>query len=233
MKLCVIPARGGSQRIPRKNIRHFAGRPMLAWPVAAALQSGLFDRVMVSTDDAEIARVARDCGAEVPFLRPTQLADAHTGTNAVVKQAIEWHLAQGQSVSHTCCLYATAPLVRSDDLRAAYALLTASDKAFVFSVTRYAFPIQRALRLNLRGEVEAMHPEHRTTRSQDLEPAWHDAGQFYWGTAQAFLDEVVTFSAASLGYPLPTHRVQDIDTEEDWRRAELLFEILRREGELS
>lgn len=233
MKLCVIPARGGSKRIPRKNIRPFHRRPIIAWSIAAALESGLFDRVMVSTDDDEIAAVARAHGAEIPFLRPRDLADDHTGTNAVVKQAIRWHAAQGVTVAHACCLYATAPFIQARYLREGHDLLLSSGKAFVFSVTSFPFPIQRALRLNERGEVEAMYPQHRATRSQDLEPAWHDAGQFYWGRADAFLNDEILFSPASLGVILPRHRVQDIDTEEDWLRAELMFEALQAHAEVA
>lgn len=223
MKLCVIPARGGSKRIPRKNIRMFAGKPILAYSIDAALTTGLFDRVMVSTDDPEIGEISRSFGAEVPFLRPRDLADDHTGTNAVVKQAIEWHSAQGMAVTHACCLYATAPFVQAGHLVAAHQRLVETGKSFVFSVTSYPFPIQRALRINGQGEVEAMYPEFRSTRSQDLEPAWHDAGQFYWGRAEAFLGEVPLFSSASLPLVLPPHLVQDIDTEEDWERAELMY----------
>jgi len=223
MKLCVIPARGGSKRIPRKNVRLFAGRPMLAWSVEAALASGLFDRVMVSTDDDEIAQVAQRSGAEIPFLRPRELADDFTGTQAVTRQAILWHWQQGLDVQWACCLYATAPFVCAEDLCAAYEKLQASQKSFVFSVSSYAFPIQRALRLTAEGEIEAFYPEQRHTRSQDLEPAWHDAGQFYWGRASAFVDEIPLFSHASLPLILPRHQVQDIDTEEDWQRAELMF----------
>jgi pseudaminic acid cytidylyltransferase len=233
MKLCVIPARGGSKRIPRKNIRLFAGRPILAWSLRAALETGLFDRVMVSTDDEDIAAVALAHGAEVPFLRPRELADDHTGTHAVVKQAIQWHQRQGMSVEVACCVYATAPFVQPRFLREGYERLMASDKAFVFSVTSYAFPIQRALRLNALGEVEALHPEYRNTRSQDLEPAYHDAGQFYWGRAEAFLNDAVLFSPASLAVILPRHLVQDIDTEEDWRRAELMFQVLQATSEIT
>lgn len=230
MKLAVIPARGGSKRIPRKNIRGFCGKPILAYSIAAARESGLFDRVMVSTDDMEIAEVARAHGAEIPFLRPAELADDFTGTNAVVKQAIAWHLEQGFAVKHACCLYATAPFVTAEDLRAAYQGLAESGKAYVFSVARYPYPIQRALRLLPEGGVEMFEPQHRSTRSQDLEPAYHDAGQFYWGTAQAFLDDLPTFAPHSLAYVLPAYRVQDIDTEEDWRRAEWLYRALQEES---
>lgn len=230
MKLCVIPARGGSKRIPRKNIRAFCGRPILAYSIAAARESGLFDRVMVSTDDAEIAEVAREHGAEIPFLRPAELADDFTGTNAVVRQAITWHMEHRFAVSHACCLYATAPFVTAEDLRAAFEMLAGGDRAFVFSVARYAYPIQRALRLLPEGGVDMFQPGHRFTRSQDLEPAYHDAGQFYWGKARAFLDELPLFAPHSLAYVLPTHRVQDIDTEEDWYRAERLFRAWQSEA---
>ena len=232
MRLCVIPARGGSKRIPRKNLRPFAGKPIMAWSIEAALACGLFDRVMVSTDDTEIAHVARAHGAEIPFMRPSELADDHTGTNAVVKQAIQWHQDQGQIVEVACCLYATAPFVQASALQEGHQKLMNSDKAFVFSVTRYDYPVQRALRLTEAGEVEALYPAYRQTRSQDLEPAYHDAGQFYWGRAQAFMEDAVLFSNVSLPVILPSHLVQDIDTEEDWRRAELMFMALRSMGEL-
>lgn len=232
MKLCVIPARGGSKRIPRKNIRPFAGQPIIAWSIEAARACGLFDRVMVSTDDAEIAEVAARFGAEVPFMRPPALADDHTGTNAVVKQALQWHRDQGQAVDVACCLYATAPFTQVRYLRQGHEMLMASGKAFVFSVSRYDFPVQRALRLNAAGEVEALYPAYRQTRSQDLEPAYHDAGQFYWGRAEAFLEGAILFSSVSLPVILPSRLVQDIDTEEDWRRAELMFAALQASGEI-
>jgi pseudaminic acid cytidylyltransferase len=231
MKLCVIPARGGSKRIPRKNIRPFCGKPIMAWSIEAALESGLFDRVMVSTDDTEIADLAKNYGAETPFLRPPDLADDHTGTQAVVKQAIEWHRALNFAVEVACCLYATAPFTRAKDLRAAHDQLLTSDKAYVFSLTHYPYPVQRALTLNAVGEVAALYPEFRQARSQDLPPAYHDAGQFYWGRAQAFVEDIPVFSAASLGYVLPPHRVQDIDTEADWVRAELMFSALQHMAE--
>ncbi len=228
MKLCVIPARGGSKRIPRKNIRPFCGKPILAYSIEAALETGLFDRVMVSTDDKEIAEVAQAHGAEIPFLRPRELADDHTGTNAVARQAIEWHQRQGYAVDHACCLYATAPFVRAADLMAAYAQLCESGKSFVFSVAKARFSVQRALRMTDGGEVEAMYPEFYASRSQDMEPAYHDAGQFYWGTAAAFLEDRMLYSRLARGYVLPHYRVQDIDDEEDWMHAEMMFEVLEK-----
>ena len=230
MRLAVIPARGGSKRIPRKNIRDFAGRPIIAWVIEAAQKSGVCDRVIVSTDDAEIAAVATQYGAEVPFLRPADLADDFTGTNAVVKHAIGWFIARGEPVAHACCLYATAPLVQAGYLEQGYRLLAASDAAFALAVTSFPFPIQRALRITATGRIDPFHPEHRFTRSQDLEPAYHDAGQFLWGSAKAFLDELTTYSPLTLPVLLPRHLVQDIDSEEDWQRAELLARLLREEG---
>ncbi len=231
MRLAVIPARGGSKRIPRKNVRPFAGKPIVAYSIEAARASALFDRVIVSTDDEEIARVARDCGAETPFVRPRELSDDHTGTNAVVRHAISWCGEHGALPQHVCCIYATAPFVQPRYLREGYERLVASGKSFAFSVTSFAFPIQRALRIGADGCVQPICPENIARRSQDLEETYHDAGQFYWGTAQAFLDDVVLYSAASVPVILPRHLVQDIDTEEDWVRAELMFRALQAQQE--
>ena len=226
MKIAVIPARGGSKRIPRKNIRMFCGRPIIAFSISAAKESQLFDQIVVSTDDEEIASVARDCGATTPFIRPNEISDDFTGTNAVVKHAINWFAGQGHDVAYACCIYATAPLIQARFIRDGYDILVGSDAAFAFSVTSYAFPIQRALRLTPDGRVDAMYPEHRMTRSQDLEPAYHDAAQFYWGTARAFLEDAPLFSSRSAGVVLPRFLVQDIDTVEDWEQAELMYRIV-------
>ena len=226
MKLAVIPARGGSKRIPRKNIRDFCGKPIIAYSIKAALESDLFDQVIVSTDDDEIAALAREFGAEAPFVRPTEIADDHTGTNAVVKHAIQWYQEQSQSISLACCIYATAPFVRPEYLREGHDKLIDSDKSFAFSVTSFPFPIQRAMRINGKGEVEAIWPENINVRSQDLEETYHDAGQFYWGRPEAFLYDEVILSNISIPIILPRYLVQDIDTNEDWRRAELMFEAL-------
>lgn len=226
MKLAVIPARGGSKRIPRKNIKTFGGQPMIAWSIQAALQSGCFDRVIVSTDDGEIAQVARAHGAEAPFVRPPELSDDHTGTIPVVAHAIQWHNAQGQPATDVCCLYATAPFVRATDLQNGLHTLHTAQADYAFSVTSYAFPIQRAIRLTPDQRVAMFYPEHFNTRSQDLPEAWHDAGQFYWGRATAWLAQTPLFSQAAAPVPLPRHRVQDIDTPEDWERAEWMFKAL-------
>ena len=179
MKLAVIPARGGSKRIPRKNIREFCGRPIIGYSIDAALAAGLFDHVAVSTDDEEIAAVAEKLGAKTPFRRPAELADDHTGTQAVVKHAVDWYQREGQPPSVVCCIYATAPFLQARLIIEGHDVLIRSAKDYTFSVTSFAFPIQRALRMTDGGEVQAMWPEHSGTRSQDLEHAYHHAGQFY------------------------------------------------------
>ena len=232
MRLAVIPARGGSKRIPRKNIKPFCGKPIIAWSIEAAHQSGCFDEVIVSTDDLEIADVARHWGAGVPFIRPAALADDHTGTIPVVRHAIEWFQQAGRQPSQVCCIYSTAPFVQVDDLRRGLDLLLNNLCSYAFSVTSYPFPIQRAIRITEQGRVEMFYPEHSNTRSQDLEAAWHDAGQFYWGESKAWVDDLVLFSSSSVPVPLPRHRVQDIDTPEDWLRAEWLFKAMQIEAML-
>jgi pseudaminic acid cytidylyltransferase len=227
MRLAVIPARGGSQRIPRKNVRPFCGQPMIAWSIAAARDSGLFDAIVVSTDDAEIAEVARAHGATVPFVRPAALSDGHTGTAAVVAHAIRWHQAQGLAPDPVCCLYATAPFVQPADLQQGLRLLDDPQVDYAVAITSYAFPIQRALRRLDGGGIGLFEPAHAFTRSQDLEEAFHDAGQFYWGRAQAWLEDRPDYSPDSRPVLLPRHRVQDIDTPEDWLRAEWLFRAMR------
>lgn len=226
INVAVIPARGGSKRIPRKNVKLFCGKPMIAWPIAAALASECFDRVIVSTDDDEIAEVARECGAEVPFLRPAELSDDYTGTIPVVAHAIKWLGEKGQHPEGVCCIYATAPFVQVSDLRSGYRAFRDSNADYAFSVTSYAFPIQRALRITGDGRVVMFDPEQFVTRSQDLEEAWHDAGQFYWGRAAAWRAGKSIFAGA-VPVALPRYRVQDIDTLEDWLRAEWLFKALQ------
>lgn len=227
--VAIIPARGGSKRIPRKNIREFAGKPMIAWSIKAALDSGCFARVIVSTDDDEIAAVAEANGAEAPFRRPAALSDDHTGTIPVIAHAINWLREQGESSQSVCCLYATAPFVQPHDLKAGLLALLSGDADYAFSVTSYAFPIQRALRLTSDSRVTMFQPEHFTTRSQDLEEAWHDAGQFYWGRAEAWVAGKAIFTQCAVPVRLPRHRVQDIDTPEDWKRAEWLFRAWQAE----
>ena len=226
MKLAVIPARGGSKRIPRKNIKPFGGLPMIAWSIRAAKASACFDRIIVSTDDDEIAQVAQAYGAEVPFMRPQELSDDHTGTMAVIAHAIEWQNAHGPTATEVCCIYATAPFVQASDISHGYDVLQHSGADYAFSVTSYAFPIQRAIRITPNQRVAMFEPAHFNTRSQDLEEAWHDAGQFYWGKARAWLTQQTLFTEAAAPVPLPRYRVQDIDTPEDWERAEWLWKSM-------
>lgn len=227
--IAVIPARGGSKRIPRKNIKEFCGKPMIAWSIEAALQSGCFSRVIVSTDNVEIAEVAVRYGAEVPFMRPAALSDDHTGTIPVIQHAIKWFIEQEQKPDQVCCLYATAPFVSAEDIKKGLNLLSTTDCAYTFSATSYPFPIQRAIRITPQNRVEMFNADQFNTRSQDLEPAYHDAGQFYWGRADAWLSGKMIFTPDAAPVLLPRHRVQDIDTQEDWERAELLFKVLQAE----
>ena len=225
-RVAIIPARGGSKRIPRKNIKVFCGKPMIAWSIDAAKASGCFDKIIVSTDDAEIADVAKEWGASVPFTRPAELSDDYTGTLPVMRHAVEWLSEHEAPVDYACCLYATAPFVSAEDLRLGWELIQEADYSYAFAVTSYAFPIQRAIRITENGRVAMFNPEHFNSRSQDLEEAWHDAGQFYWGRAKVWEEERAIFGEHSLPIKLPRHRVQDIDTAEDWERAELLFKVM-------
>ena len=227
MRLCVIPARGGSKRIPRKNIRNFCGKPMLAWSIDKAIKSRIFDYVVVSTDDPEIENEAQRWGATTPFRRPESLANDLCGTTPVVAHATTWFLNQGFELQAVCCLYATAPFVKVDDIKAGYMLLEKSPPdRFVFTATEYSYPIQRSFRIDQdTGLAQMREPEQFNMRSQDLEPAFHDAGQLYWGRPKAWLTSQNLFEG-SKPLLLPSWRVQDIDTMDDWRRAELIHHVL-------
>ncbi|MEZ9565344.1 pseudaminic acid cytidylyltransferase [Vibrio artabrorum] len=227
MNVAIIPARGGSKRIPRKNIKHFHGKPMIAYSIEAALASDCFDKVIVSTDDAEIAEVAKKHGAEVPFLRPSNISDDYATTMDVMHHAITWCANNGWDIGDVCCLYATAPFVLPEDLQKGYELLRGTNVQFTFSATSFPFPIQRAIKLDEQGHVSMFSPENEQVRSQDLEEAYHDAGQFYWGRKDAFLNKLSVFSSHSKAVLLPRKRVQDIDNQEDWELAESLFSALR------
>jgi N-acylneuraminate cytidylyltransferase len=226
MKIAVIPARGGSKRIPRKNIKPFSGKPMIAWSIEAAKSSGLFERIIVSTDDEEIADVARSWGAEVPFMRPAELSNDYAATTAVIAHAAQWVLDQGLDVTAVCCIYATAPFVRTNDLKRGWDALNSGDWDYAFTVTDFAAPIFRSFKQTPEGGVEMFFPEHFSTRSQDLPTALHDAGQFYWGRPAAWLEDRRIFDRRSVPVIIPRWRVQDIDTPNDWARAEILAPII-------
>ncbi len=233
MNICVIPARGGSKRIPRKNIKEFNGKPIIAYSIEAALKSNCFDQVIVSTDDVEIVEVAKKYGAQVPFIRPTELSNDYAGTIPVIKHAIEWLEENNNSIESVCCLYATAPFIQPQTISRAFQRLQESKTDYCFSATSFTFPIQRALRITQDDKVDMFYPEYFNVRSQDLEEAYHDAGQFYWGKAQAFKDELPIFSEVATSYILPRYLVQDIDTKEDWIRAEAMYKTLQETGVLS
>lgn len=219
--ICIIPARGGSKRIPRKNIRTFAGRPMIAWPISVAREAGCFDRIVVSTDDQEIAELAVSLAVEVPFMRPANLADDFATTRAVVQHAIRVLTTQGMSIERVCCLYPTAAFVTGQDLLACRDML--GNAEYVFPVAQCAAPLERALRMTPAGGLQMEKPEEYSTRSQDLAAAYFDAGQFYWGHADVWLSDREIFDHQVAGCVLPRHRIQDIDTPEDWEFAERLF----------
>lgn len=230
-KVAIIPARGGSKRIPRKNIRDFCGKPMIAWSIKAARDSGVFNRIIVSTDDQDVREIAQEYGAEAPFERPSELANDHTGTLPVICHAVNWLSENGEHPTHACCIYATAPLLQSRSLIDGFEQLSADPETeFVFPVTSFDYPIFRALQLGENNNVSMFWPEHEMARSQDLPHTYHDAGQFYWGTSNAWLSNEHIFSAKSRAIIIPPHLVQDIDTDDQWLHAELKFMALSREG---
>lgn len=226
MKLALIPARGGSKRIPRKNIRDFAGKPMIGYAIAAALDSGAFDAVVVSTDDEEIASVSRRLGAEVPFMRPAELADDHTPTVPVIAHAIRTVADLGRNADLVCCIYPGVPLLPPAELRRGLQVLEApGSRPYVFPVLHFPSPVQRALRRLPDGSTEPLYPQYVNTRTQDLEPAYFDAGQFYWGRSEAWLSGLA-LHANGTTIVLSEDSTVDIDRPEDWRRAEALYRAL-------
>jgi len=222
MNVAIIPARGGSKRIPRKNIKVFAGRPMIAHAITAAKKSGLFDRVIVTTDDDEIADISRAWGAITPFVRPKDLAGDHTPTVPVIAHTIQACQSFGWAIDLVCCIYPCVPFIQIDDLGGALMLLKQSDANYCFPVGEFPSCVQRALKRDEVGRMRPFYPQYELTRTQDLEPAYYDAGQFYWGRSQVWLDNGRIHNGG-LGYPIPKWRIVDIDTEEDWDRAEHMF----------
>ncbi len=228
MNFAIIPARGGSKRIPNKNIKLFAGKPIIAYSIEAAQKTNLFDRIIVSTDSEAIANVAIQWGAEVPFLRPSRLADDYTGIDNVMIHALNWfNENEGSKIKYFCCIFATAPFIRPEDIRRGYDLLKKNKATTAFSVTTFPYPIFRALKVNAEGNLEMFWPEYLNSRSQDLPEAYHDAGQFYWAETKSYLREKRFFSKDALPVILPRYLVQDIDTPEDWETAELMFKAIQ------
>jgi N-acylneuraminate cytidylyltransferase len=224
--VAIIPARGGSKRIPKKNIKLFHGKPLIAYSIEVALKSNLFDAVVVTTDDEEIANIAKSYGATVPFLRPKELSDDFSGTDVVINHALNFLKEQGKSYNYACTIYATAPLLQEKYLIEGYEKLKNSDAKNAFSCTSMPFPIQRTFKIS-DGRCEMFTPEHYYSRSQDLEEAYQDAGQFYWSKIGQKSDEIM-FGKDSIPIILPRYLVQDIDTLEDWKRAEYMYEAIKK-----
>lgn len=227
MNIAIIPARGGSKRIPHKNIKLFHGKPIIAYVIERALSSGCIDKVIVSTDDNEIAEVAKQYGAEVPFMRPSELADDFSSTGVVIEHALNWLIEHNQQPDNVCILYATAPFITSDNLKKALEQLQEKpEKKYCFGVCQFPSSIQRGFSISDSKEIKMFQPEHFQTRSQDLERAYFDAGQFYWGTTDGFLNGKGMFTSDSIPFILTLSQVQDIDTLDDWVRAEALYAVM-------
>ncbi len=226
--IAIIPARGGSKRIPKKNIKDFFGKPLISYTIQTASQSNLFDDIIVSTDDEQIAAVAKQYGASVPFIRPKELSDDFTGTNDVINHAVDYLRSQGEEIDYVCTIYATAPLLKKEYLIEGIQKLKESEAVNAFSVTTMPFPIQRTFKIDKNGRCEMFWPEYYYSRSQDLEEAYQDAGQFYWRNLNRPSTDVM-FSKESIPVVLPRHLVQDIDTPEDWETAEYLYKISNKE----
>lgn len=223
--LAIIPARGGSKRIPRKNIKSFQGKPMIAYAIAAAKRSGLFEHIVVSTDDDEVAAVARAWGAETPFARPEELANDFVATAPVVAHALQECDQLSWRCEYACCIYPAVPLLREADLQASLSLMLDSGADYCFPIAEFPAAIQRAFARSATGRLKPLYPEFELTRTQDLEPAYYDAGQFYWGTSRAWLSNP-NIHSSGVGYPIPSWRAVDIDTSEDWEHAERLYKNL-------
>lgn len=224
--IAIIPARGGSKRIPRKNIKFFMGKPIIAYSIEAALQSGLFDEVMVSTDDKEIAEVAQQYGAKVPFMRSAETSNDYAGTADIIIEVLKMYKGQGKEFNTVCCIYSTAPFVTSERLKEAYSKLV-DDIDSVFTCVAYSYPVQRSLHI-VDGKISMVHPEYVDSRSQDLEPIYHDAGQFYVSKAVSFIQEKTFWGKNTAGLVLSELEVQDLDTLTDWTLAEMKYELLHK-----
>lgn len=227
MKMAVIPARGGSKRIPRKNIKDFCGKPMIAYAICAAKESGLFDRIVVSTDDDEIAKIANQWGAETPFKRPIELSDDYTATVPVIKHSIETFINQGWHIQEVCCIYPCVPFLHAMDLICGFDQMKQTSNGFSLSITEYPSTIQRALKKLSNEKLEPFSSEFETVRTQDLNAAYYDAGQFYWGRTEQWLS-TNNIHSNGFGYVIPRWRSVDIDTQEDWQYAEILFQVLNQ-----
>ncbi len=227
-RLCIITARGGSKRIPKKNIKEFLGKPIIAYSIEAALNSGVFDEVMVSTDSEEIAEVAKKYGAKVPFMRSAENANDFAGTREVCKEVLDAYEKEGKSFDLFACIYPTAPFLTGEKIKKAVEELEASEAFSLVPVVRFSFPPQRGVVIK-DGLMSFMHPEYAQARSQDLEPVYHDCGQFYILKTEPFLKEFALVTSKTLPFVLPEEEVQDIDNFSDWALAEMKYRLLREE----
>lgn len=224
--IAIIPARGGSKRIPRKNIKPFMGKPIIAYSIEAALRSELFDEVMVSTDDEEIAEIARKYGAKVPFMRSAETSNDYAGTADVILEVLKKYKDLGREFDTICCIYSTAPFVTSGKLKEAYSKLT-DGIDFVFTCVAYSYPVQRSLHI-VDGKISMVYPEYVASRSQDLEPIYHDAGQFYVAQVESFVQERTFWGKNTVGLVLSELEVQDLDTLTDWTLAEMKYKLFHK-----
>lgn len=228
MKIAIIPARGGSKRIPNKNIKDFNGKPLIAHSIDAAKESGVFDKIIVSTDSDEIARVATDAGAEVPFMRPVELADDYTPTVPVILHAINWLIECGFIIDYFCCIYPN-PFITSENIVVAFKLLKEKNVSSLIPVTTFPFPIFRSFKITKQGTLEYIYPENALVRSQDLPEAYHDVGQFYWCNCKTFLETNNILQPDTLPLIIPRYLSQDLDTPEDWEVAEKIYKAFMAE----
>jgi len=225
--IAIIPARGGSKRIPRKNIKSFVGKPIIAYSIESAIASQCFDEIMVSTDDSEIARISKAHGASVPFMRSTKNSGDLSITTDALKEVILEYRKLGKEFEYVCCLYPTAPFVTADKLKQAMKKLIDERAECVLTVTQFSYPIQRALRSD-GGNLKMFWPENYSKRSQDLERAYHDAGQFFCARVENVLSNKLDYSAQTLPIEVPAEEVQDIDNPEDWKIAEMKYKLLKK-----
>lgn len=225
--IAIITARGGSKRIPKKNIKEFCGKPMIAYSIEAGIQSGVFDEVMVSTDSVEIAEIAKSYGASVPFMRSEKTASDYATTRDVLMEVIHEYEKRGRTFEDMTCIYPTAPFVTAQKLRDAITLFKETKSSLLIPVVQFSYPPQRAYVIN-DGKLRFKWEEFRYSRSQDLEPFYHEAGQFYCYNIADYLVADGAIKENIIPFILPESEVQDIDTEEDWRMAELKFSMMKR-----
>ena len=229
MNVAIIPARGGSKRIPGKNIRKFLGLPIISYSIKTALDSGVFEKVIVSTDSKEIASIAEEFGAQVPFLRPNNLSDDFSGTHEVIGHAVRWIEDNYLSMDYVCCIYATAPLIKKSDLIQGYQMIKTGNFDSVIAATSFPYPIFRSFKKLSTGGLKMVFPEHYNSRSQDLPEVYHDAGQFYWASPEVWKKDSEMYNEKNAIVEIPNYRIQDIDTLEDWKRAEIIYKVLESE----